>query len=152
MPNRTPSQPDATHPATLQSAVLHLTDRMSGAATYSDAAVVAEEVLHSEHGLLERLRGFFEAAAEQANAVEDIEGWQLADRFSDTAAQLGELVEELADSADELRALGPPAPRWQPDAAVRRSDAAHRTVATGPTPAATSSIAPAPAPGTRRPR
>ena len=138
MPNPTQPQPDATHPATLQSAVLDLTDRMSGAATYADAAAVTEEVLHREHGLLERLRGFFEAAAEQANAVEDIEGWQLADRFSDAAAQLDDLVEELADSADELRSLGPPKPSWKPDAAVRRSAATHRTT----TASGSASIAP----------
>ncbi|MBU7598892.1 hypothetical protein JGS22_015025 [Streptomyces sp. P38-E01] len=91
--------------------MLHLNDRMSGAGTYAEAAEAAEEVLHSEHGLLERLRCFFEAAAEQATADEDVEGWHLADRFTEAASSLGDLAADLTDAAEELRALGPPTSR-----------------------------------------
>ncbi|MCE7080162.1 hypothetical protein [Streptomyces sp. ST2-7A] len=98
---------------------------MNGSATYAEAAGTLEEVIDPDNGLLPRLHEFFEAAAEQANAFEDIEGWQLADRFTDAAGQLADLWEELADSADELRALGPSAPGWQPGAAVSRSTTAH---------------------------
>lgn len=134
MPNTAPAQPDAAHPATLQSASLHLTDRMSGAATYTEAAAVASEVLHGEYGLLERLRCFFEAAAEQATANEDVEGWHLADRFTDAASQLGDLAAELVDAADELRALGPPEPRRHPDTAELTRPAAVHSTGTAPVP------------------
>jgi hypothetical protein len=106
--------------------MLALTDQMHGSSTYAEAAATLEEVLDPHNGLLPRLQEFFEAAAEQANAFEDVDGWQLADRFTDAAAQLGDLWDEHADSVDELRALGPPAPSWQPEAAVHRSTTAHR--------------------------
>jgi hypothetical protein len=122
--------------------VLQLADSMSGAATYTEAAAIADEVLAPDNGLLVRLQEFFEAAAEQANAFEDIEGWELADRFHDAAAQIGELSEELADSADELRALGPPTP-------ARKPGAAHRSAA-APSPAV--AALPAPRPGPRSAR
>lgn len=138
-----PSDADAASPSTLRSAVLHLTDRMNGAPTYADAAETAEEVLHPEHGLLIRLQDFFEAAAEQANAFEDIDGWQLADRFTDSAGELGELTTDLADGADGLRALGPPTPSWQPDAAILRPTAApHSSHRPPPEPSSVSNPSP----------
>ncbi|WP_103503425.1 hypothetical protein [Streptomyces sp. SM14] len=110
----------------------------------SEAAATLGEVLDPRNGLLPRLQEFFEAAADQANAFEDVEGWQLADRFTDAAAQLGDLWDEHADSVEELRALGPPAPSWLPDAAMHRS-----TTARPHTPSSSPALPAAPAPATR---
>ncbi|WP_406220721.1 hypothetical protein [Streptomyces decoyicus] len=87
-----------------------LTDQMNGADNYLRAKHDADQILHPDLGVLARLSEFFEAAAEQAQASESDEGWELHYRFADAASTLTDLRDDLDDSAEELRALGPSKP------------------------------------------
>ncbi|MFJ9085446.1 hypothetical protein ACIRL3_23795 [Streptomyces sp. NPDC102384] len=94
--------------------ILALTDQLNGADTSEAAAGLADHVLDPEDGVLARLSEFFETAAEKAKETETDEGWDLADDFTDAAATLTALGEDLHVATDQLRALDrPPRPSWQ---------------------------------------
>ncbi|MGX1759905.1 hypothetical protein ACWIG5_23860 [Streptomyces lydicus] len=87
-----------------------LTDQMNGADSYTSAKHDADQVLHPDFGVLARLSDFFEAAAEQAQASESDEGWELHYRFAEAASKLSDVRVDLDDAAEELRGLGPSMP------------------------------------------
>ncbi|MGY1438130.1 hypothetical protein [Streptomyces reniochalinae] len=138
---RTPTDPEGKR--TYGHQILHLTDRLTGAETYEQAAEATEHVLDEADGVLPRLSEFFEAAAEEARSSGVEEGFELACRFEDAAATLTDLSDELHGASDQMRALGPPPePRWQAQVAryyaavPQRPGPARRTSAVRVPPAA----------------
>lgn len=136
MPNPLPD-PEEKYAAGRQ--VRDLTVRMLSSHTYARARHHADQVLHQDFGVLARLSEFFEAAAEQAQASETNDGWELHCRFTEAAAALTGLREELDDACEELRglgmpeqlrALGPPeAPHWRERVARYHATAPQRSTA-----------------------
>ncbi|MGW2056245.1 hypothetical protein ACWCOZ_20420 [Streptomyces sp. NPDC001840] len=101
-----------------------LTEQLTAADTYATAASLTEEVLDPIDGVLARLSEFFDAAAKQANAADDEDGFDLGGRFTDAARRLTEISEDLHVGSDRLRALGPPAvPNWQAQLGAYRETA-----------------------------
>ncbi|MGY0488310.1 hypothetical protein [Streptomyces sp. WG-D5] len=94
--------------------ILALTDQLNGAETSEAAAVLTGHVLDPDDGVLVRLGEFFEAAAEKAKEGGSEEGWDLADDFTEAAATLASLGEDLHVATDRFRALDrPPRPSWK---------------------------------------
>ncbi|WP_327657179.1 hypothetical protein [Streptomyces sp. NBC_00483] len=94
--------------------ILALTDQLNGANSSAAAAGITEHVLDPHDGVLVRLGEFFEAAAEKAKETGNEEGWDLTDDFTEAAATLTSLGEDLHVATDRFRALDlPPRPSWQ---------------------------------------
>ncbi|MCX5535206.1 hypothetical protein OG785_32220 [Streptomyces sp. NBC_00006] len=108
----TPSDPQSNRVYGHQ--LLTLTDQLNGANSSAAAAGITEHVLDPHDGVLVRLGEFFEAAAEKAKETGTDEGWDLSDDFTEAAATLTSLGEDLHVATDRLRALDrPPRPSWQ---------------------------------------
>lgn len=108
----TPSDPQGNRVHGHQ--ILALTDQLNGAESSAVAAGIAEHVLDPHDGVVVRLSEFFEAAAEKAKETGTDEGWALADDFTEAAATLASLGEELHVATDRFRELDrPPRPNWQ---------------------------------------
>ncbi|MGW2917735.1 hypothetical protein ACWDBF_07705 [Streptomyces angustmyceticus] len=150
---RAPEAPHGADPQDSHSAgaqVRQLTDRMLGADSYARAAHHAEQALHPDFGVLARLSEFFEAAAEQAQASDTEEGWELHYQFAEAADTLTALGEQLVDTPAELRELGPPEHSRTTDRTADHNATAAKQPVT-PTPAAARPTPPAyPAPAPRR--
>ncbi|MFG3255285.1 hypothetical protein [Streptomyces sp. NPDC048172] len=155
----TPADPQDNYAAGRR--IRDLTVRMTGAHTYARAKHHTDQVLHPDFGVLARLGEFFEAAAEQAQASETDEGWELHYRFMEAADTLTGLREELDDASEELRSLGlprqlrelgpPEPPHWRDRVAHYNATAPKRPTAPTSDAAATRPAPPAsPAPSPRR--
>jgi len=127
-------------------AVLDLTDRLNAAASYEEAAQLANQVLEPTDGLLERLAEFFEAAAEKANESEREDRFDLHDDLQEAAATVRALGEDLHVVVDRIHALAsPPRLSWQPGMADP-----HATTHGVPRSPAAAPPSSAPAPGRTR--
>ncbi|MGP3775456.1 hypothetical protein ACTWJ8_32015 [Streptomyces sp. SDT5-1] len=142
---RTPSDPQGRLLYGHQ--ILNLTDQLNGTETAEAAAGLTEHVLDADDGVLVRLSEFFEAAAEKAKETGTDAGWDLADDFTDAAATLVSLGEDLHVATDRLRALDrPPRPSWQAQAANHYAPATTRRPDAATAPLDTPSAVPLPAP------
>ncbi|KUO04602.1 hypothetical protein [Streptomyces caeruleatus] len=97
-------------------AMLALTDRLNGAESHAEAALLLHQILEPTNGLLERLGEFFEAAGEKAKEAEEDDGFDLSYDLADAAAEIRNLAEVLHLAEDRMRTLTPllPAPRLPP--------------------------------------
>lgn len=86
-------------------ALLQITDRIRSAENGSDLQRAVDQLLHPEHGALERIREALEAAGEHINDLDD-EAYALADRFGFAAEFVSSAQSELVDSEDDLRHVG----------------------------------------------
>lgn len=115
--------------------LLQITDRIRSAENGVDLQRAVDQLLHPEHGALERVREALEAAGEQINDLDD-EAYGLADRFGFAADFVVSAQSELVDSQDELRRVGAPS-RSQARARTRSLDlAASQSAALAVSPAA----------------
>lgn len=107
--------------------VLDLTDRLNDAASYEEAAQLADQVLEPTDGLLERLAEFFEAAAEKAKESEQDDGFDLSDDLQEAAATVRALGEDLHVAVERMQALAVPRRQSWQEALVGHHAAAHRS-------------------------
>ncbi|QXE38448.1 hypothetical protein KQY30_33660 [Streptomyces sp. GMY02] len=120
-PVTTPAGPHGTRVHGLH--IVAVAERLKAADTYDAAASLTEQVLDPVDCVLARLSEFFDAA-EQANAVDNEDGFDLGGRFTDAARRLTEISEDLHVASDRLRALGPPGvPNWQTQLTAYRETA-----------------------------
>ncbi|MFI7102759.1 hypothetical protein ACIBK8_25765 [Streptomyces sp. NPDC050161] len=121
-PPRAPEPPDLSGNADRASAyvygdaLLHLTDRLNGTASYTDAAAMLHQILEPTSGLLERLGDFFEAAGEKAKEAGHDDGFDLSYDLADAAAEIRNLGEVLHVAEDRMRALTSPPQPLRPSA------------------------------------
>ncbi|WP_277441417.1 hypothetical protein [Streptomyces sp. SPB162] len=92
-------------------AILALTDRLNGAASHAEAAVLLHQILDPINGLLERLGEFFEAAGEKAKEAEQDDGFDLSYDLADAASEIRNLGEVLHVAEDRMRVLTDQLPR-----------------------------------------
>ncbi|MFC8278066.1 hypothetical protein ACFUJR_37175 [Streptomyces sp. NPDC057271] len=85
--------------------LLQITDRIRSAENGADLQRAVDQLLHPEHGALERVREALEAASEHINDLDD-EAYALADRFGFAAEFVSSAQSELVDSEAELRRVG----------------------------------------------
>ncbi|MGW6207467.1 hypothetical protein ACWF9B_28005 [Streptomyces sp. NPDC055089] len=85
--------------------LLRLTDQIRSAENGEDLRWALDQLLHPEHGALERVREALEAAGEQIIDLDD-EAYQLADRFGFAAEFVSSAHSELADSEADLARVG----------------------------------------------
>ncbi|MFD7070597.1 hypothetical protein ACFV97_25560 [Streptomyces sp. NPDC059913] len=88
-------------------ALRQITDRIRAAETGTDLQQAVDQLLHPEHGALERVREVLEAAGEHIDDLDE-EAYGLADRFHFAAEFVSSAQMELADSEGELRGVGNP--------------------------------------------
>ncbi|MFB6838934.1 hypothetical protein [Streptomyces sp. NPDC056361] len=96
-------------------ALLQITDQIRSAENGEDLQRAVDQLLHPDHGALERVREALEAAGEHINDLDD-EAYALADRFGFAAEFVSSAQSELVDSEDAVRRVGAP-PR--PQAEIR---------------------------------
>ncbi|WP_367828510.1 hypothetical protein [Streptomyces sp. LMG1-1-1.1] len=101
----TPANPLGPYAA--GAALLQITDRIRSAENGVDLRQAVDQLLHPEHGALERVREALEAASEHITDLDD-EAYALADRFGFAAEFVSSAQSELVDSEDELRRVGGP--------------------------------------------
>ncbi|KOG32725.1 hypothetical protein ADK34_08715 [Streptomyces viridochromogenes] len=101
-------------------ALLQITDEIRSAANGEGLRGAVDQLLHPEHGALERVREALEAASEHINDLDD-EAYGLADRFGFAAEFVCSAQSELVDSEDELRRVGGPS-RSQAEAPTHSSN------------------------------
>ncbi|MFI1718891.1 hypothetical protein [Streptomyces litmocidini] len=101
----TPANPLGPYAA--GAALLQITDRIRSAENGADLRQAVDQLLHPEHGVLERAREALEAASEHITDL-DHEAYALADRFGFAAEFVSSAQSELVDSEDELRRVGGP--------------------------------------------
>lgn len=99
----TPANPLGIYTAGAE--VMRLTDQIRGAENGADLAQAVDHLLHSEHGVLERLREALEAAGEQITDLDD-EAYAVADRFGFAAEFVSAAQSELIGSEAELHRVG----------------------------------------------
>lgn len=99
-------------------ALLQITDRIRSAENGADLRQAVDQLLHPEHGALERVREALEAASEHITDLDD-EAYALADRFGFAAEFVSSAQSEVVDSEDELRRAGGPS---QAETRTRSSD------------------------------
>ncbi|WP_245727734.1 hypothetical protein [Streptomyces vietnamensis] len=99
----TPANPLGPYAA--GAALLQITDRIRSAENGADLRQAVDQLLHPEHGALERVREALEAASEHITDLDD-EAYALADRFGFAAEFVSSAQSELVDSEDELRRVG----------------------------------------------
>lgn len=115
-------------------ALLQITDEIRSAENGEGLRRAVDQLLHPEHGALERVREALEAAGEHINDLD--EAYRLADRFGFAADFVCSAQSELVDSEDELRRVGGPS-RSEVESATRSSDpSASRSAALAVSPAA----------------
>ncbi|MGW4162640.1 hypothetical protein [Streptomyces sp. NPDC004788] len=114
----TPANPLGPHAA--GAALLQITDRIRSTENGADLRQAVDQLLHPEHGALERVREALEAASEHITDLDD-EAYALADRFGFAAEFVSSAQSELVDSEDELRRVGRPS-RFQAETRTRSSD------------------------------
>ncbi|WP_432075770.1 hypothetical protein [Streptomyces wuyuanensis] len=101
----TPANPLGPYAA--GAALLQITDRIRSAENGADLRQAVDQLLHPEHGALERVREALEAASEHITDLDD-EAYALADRFGFAAEFVSSAQSEVVDSEDELRRVGGP--------------------------------------------
>ncbi|GHG27397.1 hypothetical protein [Streptomyces zaomyceticus] len=101
-------------------ALLQITDRIRSAENGADLRQAVGQLLHPEHGAVERVREALEAASEHFTDLDD-EAYALADRFGFAAEFVSSAQSELVDSEDELCRVGGPS-RSQTETRTRSSD------------------------------
>ncbi|WP_416484238.1 hypothetical protein [Streptomyces sp. CL12] len=84
--------------------LLNITDRIRAAETGADLLPVLDQLLHPEHGALERAREALEAAGEHVADLDE-EAYPLADRFGFAADFVTAAQSELVDSEAEVRRI-----------------------------------------------
>ncbi|MFE9042494.1 hypothetical protein ACFYOG_16440 [Streptomyces sp. NPDC007818] len=94
-------------PYAVGAALLQITDEIRSAENGEDLRRAVDQLLHPEHGALERIREALEAAGEHINDLDD-EAYRLADRFDFAADFVVSAQSELVDSEDELLRVGGP--------------------------------------------
>lgn len=99
----TPANPLGPYAA--GAALLQITDRIRSAENGADLRRAVDQLLHPEHGALERVREALEAASEHITDLDD-EAYALADRFGFAAEFVSSAQSEVIDSEDELRRVG----------------------------------------------
>ncbi|WP_234331987.1 hypothetical protein [Streptomyces sp. NRRL S-87] len=114
----TPADPVGHYAA--GASLLQITDRIRSAENGADLQRAVDQLLHPEHGALERVREALEAAGDHINDLDD-EAYGLAGRFGFAADFVVSAQSELVDSQDELRRVGAPS-RSQPRPGTRSSD------------------------------
>ncbi|MEU7510661.1 hypothetical protein AB0B13_01430 [Streptomyces sp. NPDC042898] len=116
-------------------ALLQVTDRIRSAENGADLRQAVDQLLHPEHGALERVREALAVAGEQINDLDE-EAYGLADRFGFAAEFVSSAQSELVDSEDELLRVGGPS-RSQASARTNSSSlSASQSVALAVSPAA----------------
>ncbi|WP_328946407.1 hypothetical protein OG259_38060 [Streptomyces sp. NBC_00250] len=116
-------------------ALLQITDRIRSAESGEDLRRAVDQLLHPEHGVVERVREALEAAGWQIDDLDD-EAYALADRFGFAAEFVSSAQSELVDSEDELRRVGNP-PQSQTETRTHSSDpSASQSAALAVSPAA----------------
>ncbi|WP_346158669.1 hypothetical protein [Streptomyces roseiscleroticus] len=85
--------------------LLKITDLIRGAENGADLQQAVEQLLHPEHGALERVREALEVAGEQVNDLDE-DAYALADRFGFASEFVSSAQSELLDSKAELRRVG----------------------------------------------
>jgi hypothetical protein len=130
-----------TGPALLESyaagsELLNVTDRIRAAESGAELLPVLDQLLHPEHGALERLREALEAAGEHVTDLDD-ESFRLADRFGGAADFVTAAQSELVGSEAELRLIHV----RQPETPARSADSNSRTTALSASLAATQATA-----------
>ncbi|WP_328940911.1 hypothetical protein OG259_04050 [Streptomyces sp. NBC_00250] len=129
----TPANPLESYAA--GAALLQITDEIRSAANGEGLRRAVDQLLHPEHGALERVREALEVAGEHINDLDD-EAYRLADRFGFAADFVCSAQSELVDSEDELRRVGGPS-RSEAEAPTRSSNpSASRSAALAVSPAA----------------
>ncbi|MFF9194231.1 hypothetical protein ACF09L_03390 [Streptomyces sp. NPDC014779] len=129
----TPANP--LGPYTAGAALLQITDRIRSAENGADLRQAVDQLLHPEHGALERVREALEAASEHIGDLDD-EAYALADRFGFAAEFVSSAQSEVVDSEEELRRVGGPS-RSQSETRMRSSDlSASQSAALAVSPAA----------------
>ncbi|MCV2458237.1 hypothetical protein OEB94_02910 [Streptomyces sp. ICN988] len=111
--------------------LLKITDRIRAAENGAALQQAVEQLLHPEHGALERVREALEAAGEQVNDLDE-EAYALADRFGFASEFVSSAQAELVDSGAELRQVGTASKVH----AVARTLSGHQGAALTPSPAA----------------
>ncbi|MFD5327942.1 hypothetical protein [Streptomyces sp. NPDC127092] len=101
----TPANPLGPYAA--GAALLQITDRIRSAENGADLRQAVDQLLHPEHGVLERAREALEAASEHITDLDD-EAYALADRFGFAAEFVSSAQSEVVGSEDELRRVGGP--------------------------------------------
>lgn len=86
-------------------ALVQSTDAIRAAEDGASLREVAEQLLHPEHGALERLREALEATGEHINDL-DADAYELADRFRDAADVVSTAHAELRWYENELTSVG----------------------------------------------
>ncbi|MEU0401873.1 hypothetical protein ABZ318_16830 [Streptomyces sp. NPDC006197] len=129
----TPANPFESYAAS--AALLQITDEIRSAENGEDLRRAVDQLLHPEHGALERVREALEVAGEHINDLDD-EAYRLADRFGFAADFVCSAQSELVDSEDDLRRVGSPS-RSGAEAPTRSSNpSASRSAALAVSPAA----------------
>ncbi|WP_370410837.1 hypothetical protein [Streptomyces fradiae] len=88
-------------------ALLQITDEIRSAESGEALRQAVDQLLHPEHGALERVREALEAAGEHISDLDD-EAYRLADRFGFAADFVSSAQSELVGSEDELLRVGGP--------------------------------------------
>ncbi|GGT15153.1 hypothetical protein GCM10010222_66520 [Streptomyces tanashiensis] len=112
----TPTNPLGPYAA--GAALLQITDRIRSAENGADLRQAVDQLLHPEHGALERVREALEAASKHITDLDD-EAYALADRFGFAAEFVSSAQSEVIDSEDELHRVGGPS---RAEARTRSSD------------------------------
>jgi hypothetical protein len=115
--------------------LLDLTDRIRAARTGTELRACVEQLVHPDHGVLERVREALEAVGEQVTDLDE-DAHQLGDRFAIASEFVTAAEGELAGAIQEVARIAGtgPAP----------GQGATRNAALSTSPATTSSPAPAP--------
>ncbi|MFF8805565.1 hypothetical protein [Streptomyces omiyaensis] len=129
----TPANP--LEPYAAGAALLQITDEIRSAETGKGLRRAVDQLLHPEHGALERLREALESAGEHINDLDD-EAYRLADRFGFAADFVCSAQSELIDSEDELRRVGGPSQSEAESATRSSAPSASRSAALAVSPAA----------------
>jgi hypothetical protein len=121
----------------LDDQLLGLTDRIRAARTGPELRACVEQLVHPDHGVLERVREALEAAGEQVTDLDE-DVYRLGDRFAIASDFVTAAEGELAGAIQEVARIAGPGPGPAP------GQGSTRKAALSTSPATTSSPAPPP--------
>jgi hypothetical protein len=127
-----PTGPSLLESYAAGSELLNVADRIRAAESGAELLPVLDQLLHPQHGALERLREALEAAGEHVTDLDD-ESFRLADRFGGAVDFVTAAQSDLVGSEAELSRIRVS----QPETPARSADSNSRAAALSASPVAT---------------